>query len=211
MENRWTLPELTHLNGDYFGGPPHISPDGKRIYWRTNKPFPTDWPGKRPKPGSREAVRYWAAQKTEQGWSSGQPLLLPLPFETNLLGLSTTLGETIYTSISFRIVCIRPQKDSGMVLEKLPPYLNGHSPAVAPDESYLIYVSGTPRKMSVTFRNTDGTWTLPIVFGENINKKNMNGYPSITPDGRFLFYTVNHKLYWVSTDIIQSMKNSENR
>ena len=45
--------------GEYFGETPHISPDGKSLFWRSNKPFPDDWAGTKPKPGTTEAIQYW--------------------------------------------------------------------------------------------------------------------------------------------------------
>jgi hypothetical protein len=206
IQGQWIFPQQSRFNEDYFGGPPHISPNGKKIYWRSNRPFPEDWPGPRPQPRTREATQYWVSERSENGWNNPRPLQLPISLETNLLGMSTTRDETIYTSISFQIIRIRKNNGSYERVEKLPGFLNGHSPAIAPDESFLIFVQGTPRQLYVSFRDKNDSWTKPQSLGSEINMKRMNGYPSVTPDSRYLFYTVDHKLYWVNTDIIKQLQ-----
>lgn len=207
INDHWTLPQLSRFNEDYFGGPPHISPDGKSLFWRSNKPFPNNWAGTKPKPGTTEAVQYWVLERSGNSWINPQPLRLPISLNTNLLGISTTLKGTIYTSISFQIRRFRKHNNLYEEAEKLPQFLQGYSPAIAPDESFLIFVKGTPRKLYVSFRDKNDSWTQPQSLGNEINIKGMNGYPSITPDSRYLFFTVNHKLYWVNTHILEKLKN----
>jgi hypothetical protein len=207
IDGQWTLPQLSRFNEDYYGGPPHISPDGRYLYWRSDKPFPDDWAGTKPQSGTREAIQFWILERSDSGWINSRPLKLPISLNTNLLGISTTLNGTIYTSISFQIVRFRKHNSLYKEAEELPRFLHGHSPAIAPDESFLIFVQGTPRKLVVSFRDKNDFWTQPKSLGNEINMNKMNGYPSITPDSRYLFFTVDHKLYWVSTDILNKLRN----
>ena len=209
VDDRWTRPERTPFNESHFGGPPHISPDGQYIYWRTNRPFPEDWPGMKPQPGTREALQYWTADRSGSDWINARPLQLPVSLDTNLLGLSSTSNGTIYSSIAFHIVRFRKQGGQYTGPERLPNFLNGHSPAVSPDERYIVFVQGTPRKLYVSFRDQNDSWTQPRSLGDNINRSNMNGYPSITSDGRYLFYTVDHTIIWIRTDYLHHLRPTE--
>jgi hypothetical protein len=69
-----------------------------------------------------------------------------------------------------------------------------------------LFVRGKPRRLFVTFKADDGSWTSPRDLGDAINGRNMNGYPSITPDGRYLLYTLGHKLQWVSIRMIEALR-----
>ena len=207
VNGQWTLPQLSQFNEDYFGGPPHISPDGKKLYWRSSKPFPNDWAGTKPQPGTKEAIQYWVLERSGNVWINPRPLKLPISLKTNLLGISTTVEGTIYTSISSQMVRFCKHNNLYKEAEGLPRFLHGHSPAIAPDESFLVFVKGTPRKLYVSFRDKNDSWTQPQSLGDEINMKKMNGYPSITPDSRYLFFTVDHKLYWVRTAIIKKLRN----
>ena len=82
---------------------------------------------------------------------------------------------------------------------------------ISPDESYIIFCStrenGFGRgDLYVSFKNFDGTWSKTINMGAEINSSNYEYCPFVTKDGKYLFYTSNQDIYWVSTDIIKKIK-----
>ena len=207
-QSGWTEPVLAGFNKDFFGGPPFISPDGTNFIWRAVRPFPDKWPGVKPKPGSREEVVYWTMCKTDAGWTNPEPFLLPVPDNSRLHGISMTSDGTIYTSYADTIVRIVSKDHEFMEPEIV---LKGHPgayPAVAPDENFLVFTKqGKSRRLAVIFRKEDIFWTEPLNLGDNINQKGLNGYPYISPDGQYLFYTVSHRIHWVSTDVIKDLRD----
>ena len=66
---------------------------------------------------------------------------------------------------------------------------------VAPDESYIIFVSSDRPfafgrgDLYVSFRKEDGTWTSAKNMGEGINTEYTEYCPVVSPDGRYLFFT----------------------
>ena len=97
-----------------------------------------------------------------------------------------------------------------------------NEPAVAPDGSYLIFYSaGRPDNLSneltgdlyVSFRLPDGSWSEAENLGEPINSLKEENWPSISPDGKYLFFSSNREegkqfpdVYWVSASIISRFK-----
>jgi Tol biopolymer transport system component len=88
-----------------------------------------------------------------------------------------------------------------------------YSSCVAPDGSFLIFTStrsGAP-DLYVTFSNGNGGWTVPVNM-KIINTDAEESDPSLSPDGRYLFFTRGHggvepqDIYWVSTGIIGKLK-----
>lgn len=204
----WTEPVLVEFNKDFFGGPPFISPDGARFIWRAVRPFPANWPGVKPKPGSREELVYWNMRKTETGWINPEPFLLPVPDNSRLHGISMTLDGTVYTCFSNVIVRILYQGQEFLEPEIVLKGYPGAYPAVAPDENFLVFTKqGNPRQLMVIFKNEDKSWSEPMSLDTKINQKGMNGYPYISYDGKYLFYTRNHKIYWVSTEAIKALRD----
>jgi len=206
-DSGWTQPVLAEFNKDFFGGPPYISPEGTLFIWRAVRPFPTNWPGVIPKPGSREEVVYWHMRKKEEGWTDPQPFLLPVPDNSRLHGISATLDGTLYTCYSNVIVRIpnvdHEYLDPEIVIKGYP----GAYPAVAPDENFLVFTKqGNPRQLMVIFKKEDDSWTEPFSLEERINMQGMNGYPYISYDGKYLFFTVNHQIYWASTDALNNLR-----
>lgn len=206
-ESGWTEPVLAGFNKDFFGGPPFISPDGIKFIWRAVRPFPANWPGVKPKPGSREEAVYWNMRKTETGWKNPEPFLLPVPDNSRLHGISMTMDGTIYTCYTNIIVRILRRGQKFLEPEIVLKGYSGAYPAVAPNENFLVFTKqGKPRQLMVIFKNEDSSWSEPKSLGTKINLKGMNGYPYISYDGKYLFYTVNHKIYWISTEVIKDLQ-----
>ena len=97
-------------------------------------------------------------------------------------------------------------------------------PYIAPDESYLMW--DVERKdghgqsdIYISFRQKDGSWLTPINMGSIINTELQESSPSVTPDGKYLFFTRGEwktkddgssyfvgKSYWVDAQVIENLK-----
>ncbi len=76
---------------------------------------------------------------------------------------------------------------------------------VSPDESYLILEASKDEatcELFVSYRNMDGKWSdckkLPIKWGR---------FPTVSPDGKYLFFMTREGVYWISAKIIEELKN----
>jgi Tol biopolymer transport system component len=58
--------------------------------------------------------------------------------------------------------------------------------------------------MYVSFKNKDDSWTEPYDLGD-ILKMDAN-QPSISPDGKYIFFISNGQTFWVDTKIIEELK-----
>lgn len=94
-------------------------------------------------------------------------------------------------------------------------------PFIAPDGSYLLFASSRPggvgeRDLYITFRLSDA-WSAPQSLGSSINTKDWEIYPSVSPDGKYLFFTrriggfqatEDSDIYWVSAEIIDRLRQT---
>jgi Tol biopolymer transport system component len=79
----------------------------------------------------------------------------------------------------------------------------GIHPAIAPDGSYLVYDNGDGN-LRVRFRLADGKWGA----AKDLTKQGLPAsasIASISPDGKYLFFTNKGDLYWVSTELIKNL------
>ena len=80
---------------------------------------------------------------------------------------------------------------------------------VAPDESYLIFCAnrrdvGHGRgDLYISYKQSDGSWSDSKNLGPPINSEKHELCPFVTADGKYLFYTSNQDIYWVSTSILK--------
>jgi hypothetical protein len=100
-------------------------------------------------------------------------------------------------------------------------------PHIAPDESYLIWDvvrddGYGQADIYISFKQKDGSWLTAINMGNKINTELQESGASVTPDGKYLFFSRSEqkiredgstywvgKSYWVSSAIIDELKPIE--
>jgi hypothetical protein len=197
---RWTAPEIVPQLGlaGYSSIEPCVSPDGKRLYFSSNRPAPG-------KPEDPRDFDIWVMVREGDGW--GQPANLGEPINSirgEYFPSVTRDGTLYYTAPdpagSGEVIWRARRAPAGVAKpEKLPAEVNAgkarYNAFVAPDESYLIVpVYGMPDSRGstdyyVTFRRDDDSWTPPANLGDEVNTRDGNEYSaSISPDGKYLFF-----------------------
>ena len=220
MKNKqgvWTAPETASFNSEYGDGEPFFSPDGSKIYFLSFRPLK---PG-----GATDKENLWYVKRTPQGWSepeSVSPLINA--FDLHWLVSVSRKGTIYFSSIrdggfgSRDIYSSRLVNGEYQEPENLGEVINtsgiDHTPYIAPDESYLIYVStgksASPGDMKfyISYRSQDGAWLKPIDIGQSINFPGRGLWPVITPDGKYMFFLSRGDIYWVEASFIQDLRKS---
>jgi len=205
-DGRWTEPEVAPFsaNPGYLNLEPHISPDGQRFFFLSNRPAE----GGELEPG--QAGRWvnqdiWVMDRTADGW--GEPYNLGPPVNTSDEEYfpSVTSDGTIYFSRqpsgSQESYIYRSRFVDGAYqpVELLPPQVNSttvqFNAFIAPDESYLILtVFGRDDSLGnadyyIVFRNRDDDWSEPINLGDAVNTAGGGEWsPFVTRDDRYFFF-----------------------
>ncbi len=221
--DRWTVPEVT----SYYGGPT-FSIDGKRLY------FPGLYPERK-----ADGPYFIDNNNDGWSRPKNIGIVARFPEIKGAGSFSITRNGTFYFSGDTegneqtkdnRIFRTKLVNGVYKELELLPqiinlsPYHNLFS-LIAPDESYLIFTSNREGGLGgddlyISFHDNDtDTWTEPINMGEPINTNKDERFPGLSPDGKYLFFTrltrsgfpdFDHDVFWVSTDIINRLKDNYN-
>jgi len=86
--------------------------------------------------------------------------------------------------------------------------MKGGTPFISPDESYIIYsIDGD---LHISYRRSDGKWTMPLDPGPNINSDQLDLCPQITPNGKYLLFTTrrdfpNFTIYWADASFVEDL------
>ncbi|MEE9443654.1 MAG: hypothetical protein V3V99_13400 [candidate division Zixibacteria bacterium] len=185
---------------------PGLSRDGNTLYFITSKSVPGSTTG---------SIDLWRIERVDGEWSA--PIHMESPFsEMSSLSVSISDNGTFYTTDNRRgqmgaDIAITRKNHNGKYEDFtiLPKTINTPGmdayPSIAPDESYLIYTSMGDRKpeLFVSFRSADGVWSQaqPIDLGELETVA-----PCLSHDGKYLFFTANSNIYWVSSEIFLQLK-----
>lgn len=92
-------------------------------------------------------------------------------------------------------------------------------PFIAPDESYLIFDSEREdgygdSDLYISYRQEDGSWGDAVNLGDEINTDAWEASASITPDGKYMFFSRNMgssnyenvDIFWVDAQFIEALK-----
>ncbi|MEQ9426844.1 MAG: hypothetical protein RJQ09_20645 [Cyclobacteriaceae bacterium] len=184
---------------------PSVSLTDKRIYFTALDSIFSD-------------EKIWYVNRLDDSWSDAIQLDSPLNDDLVFYVNQAKNGDLFYTNISKRKMNYAPNKN-GEFPEVLEVELEfGHHGFISPSQDYLLVhdqnKENEKRKDSdvyVCFKQKDGTWAKPINLGDVVNSTGDEGGPSITPDGKYMFFGRDEEdgtanVYWVSTEIIERLR-----
>lgn len=242
INGRWTSPKVVSFSGTYNDIEPFIANDGRKLFFSSNRPVE-----------GTEPIDYniWVSEKTKNNnW--GEPKVLSSAINTEANEFYPTLtenGDLYFTAANDKAIGSEDIFVSRFVDGAYQEYENlgdsVNSPKdefnsfIAKDGSYLIYTTtGFGNGVGggdlwVCFKKENENWTSPKNLGAKINSNKLEYCPSITLDGKYLFFTSNRvndrkydtgksyeqlvkeynnpyngsgDIYWVSAEVIQKLK-----
>ena len=183
-----------------------FSPDGKQIYFA-----PYD---------DGMDVRIWRVEVSGDEFINPLPLAGPIASAPAFFPTSAASGAVYYTNISERKPFrARLGADGVWQVEPLGLEFGGHT-YVAPDESLvLVDARGDDSRgegdIYVAFATSDGGWTKPINLGNGVNSEFSESCPSLSHDGRYLFFSRYNEpdeiaqIYWVDSGVIEQARQRQ--
>lgn len=218
IEEEWSKPSVI-LDHDRYGyNDPFLSNDEKRLYFISGQTLDGS--------GENKDIDIWYVEKEENGWSDPINAGPTINTEGNEYYISFTDQGTMYFSSNGNAPEDRRGSDydiyysehrGGIFQEPVP--LSGaiNTPAyeadvfIAPDESYIIFCSTRDGgegqgDLYISFKQKNGDWTEAVNMGPDINTPLYEYCPFVTKDGKYLFFTSNQDIFWVSTEVIEKLK-----
>ena len=186
---KWCQPVVLPFSGKWKDWDPFLSPDGKRLLFVSNRPL-TDT-------STNSSSHLWYADRLAPNtWSDPSPINAPFNFD----GIDN-YAPTISSSGTLYFCSEGRNGQKGMTSyyskwqgdrygQPIQLTLNGNEdvmdPFVSPDESYIVFVSGSDIYVSV---RKDTIWSAGQKLGHEINNGDANSNPYVSRDGKTLYYT----------------------
>ena len=189
---------------------PAFSADGGQLFYQA---FLEDGLG---------SIDLWWTRRMPEGW--GEPVNVGPAVNSDKLESQPSVaadGTLYYTGtlegVGFErgIYCSRLDNGVYSAPELLGGGINSeyidYCPWIAPDESYLLFASSRPRPdevlyLHVSFRQADGTWSEPVNIHPALEFEKPARSPTVSPDGRFLFFLSGGKVYWVEMAAVLELR-----
>ncbi len=198
---------------------PMFSPDQKRLYFISNRAVDEKI--------IKKDIDIWYIERENiaSEWSEPINLSLPVNSDLNEYYASFTNDGTLYFAskeksedaprYAFDIYRSEYKNGKFQQPEILSDSINTDryeaDVFIAPDENYMIFCSIRKNGLGqgdlyISFKDEAGSWSEAVNMGESINTEQHELCPFVTADGKYLFYTSNQDIYWVSADILEKYK-----
>ena len=207
-DKKWTNPKEVNFTKDQKAGElhPFVSHNGKKIYFTAYD-------------SNYENGKIWYVNRFENSWSNAIQLDSPINDDDVFYPNLTKNGDLFYFNISKRKTYYAPNKN-GEFPEVQEVEIGGVHAFISPSQDYLV-VNARNREdgrndsdIYVYFKKKNETWSKAINLGNEVNSNFRETSPSITPDGKYLFFSHSDEgglptnFYWVSTEVIHKLKTA---
>jgi hypothetical protein len=205
-EGVWTEPVSVQLSGgarreemEAF-----FAPDGRRIFFA-----PYD---------EGMDVRIWSLEVKPDGWINPRELPAPVADDPAFYPTVSNRGTLYYTNLAARkIYRVELEALSIGTVEEAGLEFGGHA-FISPDERFVLVDARQPDSpggsdIYVAFKSVDGTWGRPHRLGTEVNSGFDETCPSLSADGRYLFFSRYNEpgevsdIYWIDSAVIEAVRS----
>lgn len=185
-------PRIASFSGRWTDGEPHVAPDG-RLWFVSNRPAGD---------GGRKDFDIWFVEPTANGWSTPRNAGTPLNTAGNEYYPTVTDSGALYFTARYESGAggddlYRAAREGGGFAKpvNVGPPINTpddeYNAFVAPDESWIVF--GRSGRLWISHREK-GAWSEPRDLTAELGNRGVGAMsPSLSPDGRFLFFTSSAK------------------
>ena len=204
-DGHWSAPHTASFSGRWSDQEPAMSPDGRFLVFVSNRPADGAGPALdgffmgKSFPGG--GGNLWRVDRTPGGW--GAPVRLPdvVNADASTFAPSVAADGSLWfmhpVADGRRFRLYRAQWRDGRFESPRPlPFSDGSTtdvdPAVAPDESFVVFGSSRApaRDMDLFIAFREGaSWSAPRHLGEGVNSAGSDAEARLSPDERTLYFS----------------------
>ena len=205
--NTWAGPEVAPFSGRYLDLEASFSPDGKRIYFCSNRPVA----GPSTAVDTTDDFDIWFVEKNEGGWSEPIHAGFVINSPANEFYPSVAKSGNIYFTATPKdgkgrediVMCAWKNGDYAAPVS-LPEAINSktdeYNAFIDPDEQFILF-TGTGRAgefgrgdIYMSKKDQSGNWLPAKNLGPGINTPSHDYCPYVSPDKKFFFFSSNRSI-----------------
>ncbi len=209
-KGKWSNPalaEFTKGNPHGLNGGPSFSPDGKKLFFYQVK-----------SPWVSSDMNTYYVEKKEGKWSN-EPVNVGQPYNTEIQDYSPifTKEGIAYKNLFGKISKYTYDNDNFTLIDSIvihKDFSQAWNFYMSPNEDYVIFADRHDGgygdvDLYISFKTKEDNWGYPINMGPEINTELRERFPTVSPDGKYLFFmrhTETQDFFWVSTEIFKELK-----
>lgn len=206
IDGKWNEAKIVSFSGKYHDVDPFMSPDGKKMFFSSRRPVENS---------NTDCARIWEVECGKDGWEEPKVLGYPINSGFNDVFPSVTEDGTMYFTSSrpgvkgfSDIFCSKLINGVYSRYERLGDAVNSDGmdfdACISSDERVLIFtrkISDNDCDLFISFKR-DNKWANALNMSDMLGMEQMFKYaPSLSSDGKTLFFTSNGDFYYIQLDI----------
>ncbi len=203
-DGRWTAPTPAPFASGGADFEASYGSGGRQLFFSSNRQPTKGGPPKRD-------MDVWVVERAGGAWGEPANLGPAVNGESNEYMPSTDREGNLYFE-RYGLNVARRQNGAYLPAAHLdvPDAVNPGHPFVAPDGSYLLFDAGPAGAgataplgvLFVSFRSKGGRWLPAVRLFESSGTREYESCPTVSPDGKYLFFGRDHDIYWVGAKVI---------
>jgi hypothetical protein len=210
-DGRWSTPDVAAFSGQWHDSEPALSPDGRRLYFVSNRP---PHAGAAPVTAQMNGRTFpgthlWYVERQPDGrWGAPVHVDGALNDGAMIYNPSVTADGDIYFSAhradsgsAYQIYVARRDGDAHSAPQRVDLgdiARNRMDPAVDPHGRFLVYAGNEGDALGradlyISFRQADGSWGKPLHLPGAVNSRALENAPSLGPHFGELFVSSNRR------------------
>ena len=213
-ENTWSEPAPLEFSGVFNDIDLFVTADGRTMVFCSKRPHADG-------EGEKADHDFWISERIEGVWSEPEQFAPEVMSDSeDFYPVLTSSGNLYFNSQrgaqrGNNIYLSRFLKGQYVAAEKLPEPINSEhwefDAFVTPDENMMLFSSTRPggyggADIYISFREGDNAWSEPRNLGPQVNSADSEYGASLSPDGKYFFYTSNREgsedIFWISSEIL---------
>jgi len=205
---KWSRPDVASFSGVWRDSEPHVSPDGKRLFFVSNRPATRGGQPLMAESNGRKfpGANVWYCDKTGKGWSEPIHVDGPVNQTAEIYNPSVAANGNLYFSARYaskepvvgykihRSVYKDGKYQAPERVSFADNKLNDMDPAIDANERFVVFASNRPGAVAISnlfisFKDKAGNWQPPVPLGDKISTSAGENAPSLARNGKTLYYT----------------------
>jgi hypothetical protein len=211
LDEGWTAPEPVTFTGSHRAFEPHITLDGKRLYFGWFRPTPEGC-RKLPTPAAtNQDIDIYGCERTAEGWSEPECMGHVGFVTTSRDGkiYATDRTNPLRANISQATVenghFVKLEPLGGGLADLLERFPRTSHPSISPDGRTILFDISMGSGLFAAFRDESGVWSKPVSLSDH-GLSPTAAAASYSPDGKYIFFHDRTDIYWISSEFVERLR-----
>ena len=217
LKDGWSEPAVVIASDKYEYNDPFLSPDQSKLFFISDQAADGQGPVK--------DFDIWYLEREKDGWSKPVNAGPSINTSKHEYYMSFSSNGKMYFSSNgatnqaddknFDIFSSKFSDGKFQPSQKLTGAINSEfyeaDVFISPNEQYIIFCGERPDgsgkgDLYISFKDANGIWQKAKNMGNLVNTDGYEFCPFVTSDGKYLFFSRDGDIYWMSADVIETLK-----